>query len=506
MEMPLIRGRNLRPKATRLTRVVLAFVALGMADRVAAAGPTVRQITIVGNSRTDSTVVLRELLYAVGEPLDTALVEESERNLRRLLFLGKVETVLTHDERSVGVELQLEDLYARALTPQLAGELGELSYGIVALDYNLLGRGQVARIDLNHNAVAGNSGSLFYQNPRLRGSRHTITANLGGAEEGHHLFLSVSQPFYALSTPWSYGASVSSSQHVARLYSGQRLATKYGDRREAAAAWVTRSYGNATKLRPGFRVSVSDHRFDSQQRFAYAPQDRRRVLPSVDITVWEPEYEKTRFVLDLGRVEDIQLGSWISTRVGGSSETLGSDRDFVFYQLRLSPNLNLRDNLYMFGTALHSSRLDRGGSFERYTAVSMRAYARLASHHTIALRLWWDALDEPEDQSQLLLGADRGLRGYAPRRFDGSRRFLFNLEARPTFRHNRIYVLAGALFADAGSVWSPGDNKHRLAASVGVGARVGLLTVYNSPILRVDVARGFLDTSWQLSFGLGQYF
>ena len=487
------------------TRFVLAFLALAVVNSVAAAVSTVRQITLIGNSRTDSTVVLRELLYAVGEPLDTALVEESERNLRRLLFLGKVKTVLRRDERSVDVELQLEDLYARALTPQLAGEVGELSYGLVALDYNLLGRGQVARIDLNHNAVTGNSGSLFYQNPRLWGSRNTVTANLGGAEEGHHLLLSLSHPFYALSTPWSFGASASSSEHVARLYSGQRLAAKYEDRREAASAWITRSYGETTKLRPGFRVSVSDHRFDSEQGFTYAPEDRRRVLPSVGMTVWKPAYEKTTFVLGLGRVEDIQLGSWIATRVGGSSENLGSDRDFVFYQLQLSPNLKPRDNLYIFGTALHSSRLDRKGSFERYTAVSVRAYARLASHHTIALRMWWDALGEPEDESQLLLGVDRGLRGYAPRRFDGSRRFLFNLEARPTFRQNRIYVLAGSLFADAGSVWSPREIKH-LAASAGLGARVSLLTIYNSPILRVDVARGFLDNSWQLSFGLGQYF
>ena len=501
--MQPIRCREPRPNPTRF---VLAFLALVMADPMAAAVPTVRQITLSGNSRTDSTVVLRELLYAVGEPLDTALVEESERNLRRLLYLGKVKTVLSRDAQSVDVELQLEDLYARALTPQLAGEVGELSYGLVALDYNLLGRGQVARIDLNHNAVTGKSGSLFYQNPRLRGSRHTVTANLGGAVEGHHLFLSVAHPFYALSTPWSFGASASSSEHVARLYSGQRLAAKYEDRHEAASAWITRSYGDETKLRPGIRVSVSDNRFENKQGFTYAPDDRRRVLPSVGMAVWKPDYEKTRFVLDLGRVEDIQLGSWISTRVGGSSETLGSDRDFVFYQLRLSPNLKPRDNLYIFGTALHSSRLDRGGSFDRYTAVSVRAYARLASHHTIALRLWWDALDEPEVQSQLLLGVDRGLRGYAPRRFDGSRRVLFNLEARPTFRHNRIYVLAGSVFADAGSVWSPGDKKRDLAASAGVGARVGLLTIYNSPILRVDVARGFLDNSWQLSFGLGQYF
>jgi outer membrane protein assembly factor BamA len=487
-------------------RTVLVVLALSVTGRAGMAGPTVREITLVGNSRTDSTVIVRELLYEVGEPLDTALVEESERNLRRLLFLGKVKTVLTRDGESVDVEVHLEDLYARVLTPQLAGEVGELSYGIVALDYNLLGRGQVARIDLNHNAVTGNSGSLFYQNPRLRGSRHAMSANLGLAEEGHNLFLSFSQPFYALSTPWSYGASASRSKDVARLYSGQHLTAEYADRREAASLWVTRSFGDRTKLRPGLRVTVSNQGFDSKQGFSYAPEDRRRILPSVGFTVWEPEYEKTTFVFDLGRVEDIQLGSWISTRIGASSENLGSDRSFGFFQLQLSPIYKHRQKLYVFGTALHSSRLDRSGSFHRYTAVSVKAYKRLLSRHTIALRLWWDTQGDREDQSQLLLGVDRGLRGYAPRRFDGSRRFLLNLEARPTFHQNRTYVVAGAMFADVGSVWSPGDRRRRMAASAGIGARIGLLTVYNAPILRTDIARGFLDNSWQLSLGLGQYF
>lgn len=488
---------------------VVAALLTGFVVNLAAeeiAGPNIRQITVVGTTRTDSSVVLRELLFRVGEPLDTTLVQESERNLRRLLFLGRVETRLKRDSEFVDVEVRLQDLYARVLTPQLSGEVDELSYGLIALDYNLRGRGQMARVDLNHNAVSGNSAALYYRHPRLGDSRHALAANIRAAEEGHDLALSVSHPFYALLVPWSYGVSMTSSEHIARLYSRQDLVAKYEDRREAVSAWVTRSYGSQRKFRAGVRLSMSDHRFTSKANFAYVPEDRRRVLPSIGLTVWKPRYEKTRFLFTLGRVEDVQLGNWLDMRLGASAKHLGSDRNFGFAQVQLSPTYKPRPDLYFFGTAFHSLRFAGGGTFNRYSAIILRVYLRPLRHQTIAMRFWWDALGESEDQSQLLLGVDRGLRGYAPRRLDGSRRLLFNLEARPTFLQNRTFVLAGALFADAGATWSSGENQRDLITSAGLGGRVGLLNVYNSPILRADWAYGFSDSSWQLSFGLGQHF
>jgi hemolysin activation/secretion protein len=101
---------------------------------------------------------------------------------------------------------------------------------------------------------------------------------------------------------------------------------------------------------------------------------------------------------------------------------------------------------------------------------------------------------------------DRGLRGYPPRSLDGSRRLLVNAEFRPTLYARPAWVLAAAVFADGGSAWTPGESSPDFKMAVGAGGRLGLSKIYNTPVLRVDLARRTGDGVWQVSFGLGQYF
>ena len=98
----------------------------------------VRDITISGNSRTRTEVIRREILFEPGDTLTAALVEETSRNLRALLFLGEVTVDVSRMDGYADVHVHVTDLYARAITPLLSGEPDELSYGGVGLDYNFL--------------------------------------------------------------------------------------------------------------------------------------------------------------------------------------------------------------------------------------------------------------------------------------------------------------------------------------------------------------------------------
>ena len=125
-------------------------------------------IQITGNERTRTEIIQRELLFEVGDTLDVAIVDETERNLRRLLYLGNATISIQHrDESTADLTIAVQDLYSRALSPLLSGEANELSYGLVALDYNFLGRGQIAQIEVNHHPVTGNSFSVAHRLPRL---------------------------------------------------------------------------------------------------------------------------------------------------------------------------------------------------------------------------------------------------------------------------------------------------------------------------------------------------
>jgi len=65
-------------------------------------------------------------------------IAETECNLRQLFFLCDIRTDIQRDGT-----IYVRDLYARALSPQLSSESDELSYGLVGLDLNFLGRGRI---------------------------------------------------------------------------------------------------------------------------------------------------------------------------------------------------------------------------------------------------------------------------------------------------------------------------------------------------------------------------
>jgi len=495
------------PNPQPLTPFLFLFLLLLLSiPRTSSASPIITSISIHGNVRTRTETVTRELLFAVGDTLDVSLVAESERNLRALLFLGAVRIVTASDSSGVDVTVHIQDLYARGSSLRLSGEIDELSYGIVAVDYNLFGRGQTARVSLDHDAITGNWATGSYLIPRLSGSRVRLYAFAGGGSEGHDIRTTLSQPFYALSARTSWGLDLASRRFIQRLYSSEALVDKYDDRLDSGHVWYARSYGSQVKVRPDVEFAVSDRSFSPEPGFTYAPTDRTRVLPSAGLTIWRPHYETKRFVRELGRTEDLQTGSFGILRAGFSSSALGSDRSFAFYRAQFSPRLRPHPDLYLFGLAYLNFRREDGRPNNIHAGVELAAYRQVAGLHTFALRVRWDAIARMEDSSQLLLGVNRGLRGYSPRRFDGSRRLILNAEARPTFYRHPRFIVGASLFSDAGTAWTPGVTSARLNASAGAGLRVSFPKIYDHMLIRTDLAYGFRNQFLQLSFGIGQYF
>lgn len=483
-----------------------AWFCLAMAS-VVGADNIVASIDVRGNTRTRSEVVLDELLFHPGDQLTVALREESERNLRRLLYLGRA-TIRTEStaQGSLHVTVEVDDLYARAVSPLFSGELSEISFGAVAVDYNLFGHGQYARLTAFNDATSGRRLTAQYGNPRLRRSHLRLSTEMGWSEEGHRLGLSLSRPFHTLATARAYGLSVSSAAARTRLYGGGSLAALYENRVDAGSLWYVRSYGQVTKVRPGLQLAVSDRSFDALAPFTYTPDDRRRVLPGMMLTVWRPRYARRRYLMLLGPQEDFQTGSFVTLTAGLSSRALGSDRSYAFASLTVAPGIELRNDWLLLTAWRTRLRWRDGGYSNLVSSGSARLLGRLSSlptTPTLAMRFRADGLWRPEDAgSQFLLGGDSGLRGHRPRRFDGTRRLTTGIELRPLFLQRPDWVLGGALFVDAGGAWNRQANLH---AAAGAGLRLGLPRVYDTPVVRVDLARGLAGGLWQLSFGLGQY-
>ena len=291
-----------------------------------------------------------------------------------------------------------------------------------------------------------------------------------------------------------------------RLYSGGQLKTRYQDALDGSRIWLIRSYGERTKVRPSVQLQVSRRRFTARTSDGYAPSDRTRVVPSVGLLVWHPRYKRTRYIRNLGPLEDLQTGSWLSLRWGFAHRSLGSDRTFSFYQAHLAPRFEPTKRSYAELTLFTSTYRGEGEFYNLFALASATAYFRLGAAHSLALRAAWETLHRSEDADQLLLGLVRGLRGYAPRRYDGTRRALFNVEARPTLVRRPWYTLASAAFVDCGAAWTPDSKKANLVCSPGLGIRLGWPKVYNTPVLRGDIAYGLAEGTYAFSVGMGQYF
>jgi hypothetical protein len=498
-----------RPAFHMLTSGLLLAAAVGHAAAPALAQEApllVQRIQVQGNRRTQDSVILRELLFGRGDTLVPGLVAESERNLRRLLFLGQVEVGITARGDSADVVVRVNDLYSRATSPVLYGGPGELSYGLVAMDYNLMGRGHTMRLSGTRDAVTGYWGDARYVWPRPGGTAAQAETVLGAGTEGRQSQLGVSVPFRALTDRQAWGLKLYSQEDTERLYLGQELVSRYGDHLDGCSFWYTRSEGHAVKIRPSISLQLSRRRFSPKQGFVSVPSDRTRVLPGAALVIWHPRYVRARFVHALGSQEDLQTGSWLAVSVSRSSRALGSDRNFTAFSVQLMPRALLPGPTYAFAELSSSWRSADGLVYQRRLHGQLISYTRVGQSGSVALRLAGDSIDRPEDPSQFLLGLYTGLRGYAPRRYDGTRRLLGSLEYRPTLRVRRSYAAALALFAETGSAWTPGSTRAAWHRSMGAGMRLGLPHVYNTPVLRADIAWGWSDRAAQLSVGVGQYF
>ncbi len=491
-----------------LSRIFLLAVLLLAAGRTCAEAdlPRIHRIVIHGLERTDEQIIRRELLFAEGDVLDSTLVAETVRNLRRLLFVGEVHIRLLDHPDGVEVTVSVEDLYSRALSPLISGQIDELSFGAVALDYNFRGRGQRLRLGLGNQAISGPWAELLFAEPRLGNSRRALAVQLATGTEGHDHALTFSRPFAALADRRAYGLSLFSQQAVRRLYSEGQFATRYQDALDGGHIWLTRSYGAQTKVRPSVQLQGTRRRFTASASDGYAPADRTRVIPSVSLLVWRPRYKRARYMRNLGPLEDLQTGSWLSLRWGFVHRSLGSDRTFSWYQAHLAPRFEPTKRSYAELALFASAYRGEGKFYNLLASASATAYFRLGAAHSLALRAAWKALHRSENADQLLLGPAYGLRGYAPRRYDGTRRALFNLEARPTLIHRPWYTLASAAFVDCGAAWTPNRETANLVCSPGLGIRLGWPKVYNTPVLRGDIAYGAAEGTYGLSVGLGQYF
>lgn len=186
------------------------------------------------------------------------------------------------------------------------------------------------------------------------------------------------------------------------------------------------------------------------------------------------------------------VGLFVGTSNSAIASALYDTRDDMFNPLRGS---------FVSGAYQTAGGALGGDNQFNKAQLELRQYFPVWKNKTIALRAWGGWLDgtAPVTDYFYVGGADT-IRGYPENNFFGSRMLVFNAEFR--FPIAKIKILNGAVFADAGNAWFPGQDSS-LKTDAGVGIRLVFPTL-GLGVIRIDYA--FSKEGSRSTIGIGQTF
>ena len=397
----------------------------------------VEELRVVGNSKTRTNVVLKNLRTKPGAVLNR---RRFQRDLERLKNLGYF--------RSVEPEFERGSEKGKVI---LVLDVEEEKTGLATIGVGYAGGG-------SSGIRSGVTGAISYSDRNLFGQGKNVSVS------------------------WQRGAQISA------------LALSYFDpaiNGNQDSIGISIFKNDVDGLRQPLTV-------DGQQVYAY--YDDSRIGGS--FTYGHPLSDDLRLFGTLRHetIEILQDSSSEYTPIGLGTGALNS--------IGISALYDTRDDIFNphVGTFANGSInvAGFGGdfNFEKYT-LEGRYYVPLGENHTLAMRAWGGMVtgDAPITEYFYAGGPDT-LRGYQQNQFFGTRFIVANIEYR--FPIGGIKFLRGAVFADAGNAWSPGDfNDDKIYLDAGLGLRI-TFPALGLGVIRLDYAFG--EDGGRTQIGIGQSF
>jgi hypothetical protein len=313
--------------------------------------------------------------------------------------------------------------------------------------------------------------------------------------------LSLSRPFYTLSSASGHEATWRSARDAYRTYEGGRILHEYGLRAtDALFAWTARAgpvrQGRVWRITAGYRFTAREYSSAPGADAGAAlgmPTSYHRGGPYVGVQFVEHRYQTRSDILAPDRAVDFNLGLNVNASLFVSSSSTGphtNDRVVATFSVERGWRLPRG------GLALASAQAgsERGGGMPARGDVT--ATARLwvphSKRHVTAVLCEGRALLNPDRGALLYLGGTPGLRGYRENQFAGTRSLLAIIEERKflDWRPAGLVQPGFAAFAELGALagGSPASRAHAVYSDVGVGLRLVRLKASGADVIKIDLA------------------
>jgi Surface antigen variable number repeat len=457
---------------------------------------------------TRSRVIERQLLFRPGDVFSPEMIAESARLLRQNDYLYDVDIrpVLREDGK-VDVEVATRDVWTLEGGASFSRSGGTNNTSFSVSDTNFLGTGKEVSIS-RIGTVDRTSDLVRYRDPNLLGSRVRLTLSHADNSDGGRERFELERPFYSLTSRWAAGVRAFRDDRLEQLYTLGKALVAFDHRHDFLEVYGGLSRGlidgAARRLQFGFTWSSDIFERSSKlpkQLFAI-PQDRTLAYPWVSFDSIEDRFVVERDLDRIQRSEDVNLGRRLHLLLGLSSPAFGGDGERWIVQSAASEGWRPTPRQLVLAQLGGSTRWANGDAEDLVAGGQVRWYLRDFGGQLFYAALGADLAHRLDEEDQLLLGGDSGLRGYPLRYQAGDRRVLLTLEQR-FFMDRELFHVAhagAAVFFDAGKAWfvdppSNGDQdplfadqKRRILKDAGFGLRFGSSRSSRGGVLHLDVA------------------
>jgi len=469
-------------------------------------------------TRTD--VIRKFLLFKTGDPYDQLLLEQTERNLRRLGFLkfASVSAGPPHDG-VVDVDVVTQDSWTLVVGGSLGSKGGVTTWSVEVSENNFLGTGKAIGIDYD-KGTERTQRSVRFSDPALFAAYWTVDLTYANNTDGGEERVLVQRPFASFEDPSSTTVLYDHIRLQQNIYGGGEAISRYAlDHREGLASYAFALAAHDTYAR---RIGAA---FDSVDDVygpttAYplqiVPDDHHFRYLSLFYQEGHNDFLKLNYINRDLLYEDFNVAPSFFASFAVSPSAFGLPRTTYRIRSAASGGLRLGHDSFLTGSLTFETRLEEGvqNGILSGTLGWVKKWDTSLQQTTVS-RLQVDRGWNLDQQVQFLADGSTGLRGYRLYAFEGDRRLIWNFEHR-VFSGKEILQLVSpgaAVFFDTGYA-APRGAPFRLSdlkSDIGIGLRLGITRASGNNILRLDVAYALNPDQqgrrgWLLSFSSGQSF
>lgn len=470
--------------------------------------------------QTRDSVIERELLFAVGEPYNADLVEETERNLRALNFLRHARAqVSVNKEGGVDVIMRTYDSWTLEVVANFKRVGGVTNTKLGLADHNLLGQGKTLSGVYSRDGQS-ESKAFAWRDPQFLGKKHWVSSLVANTSPGSdNVAYTLERPFYASTARSAWGGAFRYAENDVGTFADDiRLGTV---RRREAETGINYGVAVATSTRRnrrvtfGFLIRRADYLPIPGMAPGPIPEREQRGFLQLGGQWADLDFIALRRIQKFTQDEDINLGLGVFPAVewAPASEAFATSQSQARPSLKVSKGFIWTSQLTLLNFG-YRSQYSRGANTNSLASFDAVHYLRGLPFQTLAFHAGLDLGWRFDGGTDLILGESNGLRGYGLNQFQGNRRFLFNIEDRIYVRDQlfRLLDVGAVLFYDSGYAW-PRTRSVKLSdlkSSVGFGLRLAPSRSGGNNPVRIDLAYALSDNQsgsrWSLSILAGQAF